>query len=641
MESDWKYKRTPLTEEEAAYLYDIWGCAVRKNTEDVLIRQGTSDRKTMAPLRSLVVLDGKDVPSAKGLAALSRAFDRFPGCDLYFSPNTFRVPKKGVKPNARETSLFAVYAWALDIDYKKAYESRYDAALSSWTQQKEAELEAMKPQTPLFYYDGVLRPLMEELGIPAPNWIEYGHQLRLIYVLAEPVCAARKSGRKMLAAIKCIMQRFSDILNDHDPFIGAEPQKIASCFRVPGSVNKKDGARVRVARVSGRKWTVQEILGEWMPDCPDWYEEWKARGRAKKPASVSRILPAMLRGRLEAFKRMRLIEGIYRERLTFLYGNTLAQLEPGRDIMEELLLFNQGFRIPLPEREVRSKLRCCGQKIYKYTVRKIAETLNLSEKVLAAYGIREAVRLAEGVPMRSASDAVARIRAERAVKLAEAIEVCEYLREQGLNQKAVAERMRVSVRTVQRYERAAKDKAEIMRIRKMILERTGLTARERAERARVKAGGMSRRESALEEPAMRGTVLRDVETAVPAEGMKEEPAGRDTETLTRKRDRGKPPAGRKTPGAAGRRAFQGGAEEGTPTEGWQTDLPDAAAPPPYIRKVGERPGGTCPACPLRAGLRPARRGNFHTFMAHVVSAKDLRNTSPEGGEQSQKYGTRP
>ena len=149
MDSDWKYKRTPLTKEEAAYFYDIWGCAVRKNTEDVLIRQGTSGRKTMAPLRSLVALDGKDVPSAEGLAVLSGAFDRFPGCDLYFSPNTFRIPKRGVKPNARETGLFAVYAWALDIDYKKAYEARYDAALSSWTRQKEAELGAMKPQPPL------------------------------------------------------------------------------------------------------------------------------------------------------------------------------------------------------------------------------------------------------------------------------------------------------------------------------------------------------------------------------------------------------------------------------------------------------------------------------------------------------------
>ena len=160
----------------------------------------------------------------------------------------------------------------------------------------------------------------------------------------------------MLAAIKCIMRRFSDMLNDRDPFIGAEPQKIASCFRVPGSVNKKDGARVRVARISEKKWAVQEILSEWMPDIPDWYEAWKARRKLKKVPKENKTIPAILRARLEAFKKMRAIEGIPREKLTFLYGNTLAQLEPDRDVMEALLLFNRGFRVPLSEREIRSKL---------------------------------------------------------------------------------------------------------------------------------------------------------------------------------------------------------------------------------------------------------------------------------------------
>lgn len=440
-------KKTPLTEFDTQYLDSLWGAASAKNKEDIFIRRSGVAGHTFGVLQSM---GGIGDVCAERYSPFKDICRRYGADDLFFTPNSFCLSGRTGGDN-HEHNLFAVYSWALDIDYKRAYEAYYGKACSRWTQAVAAETEAMRPREPLEYWEGVLRPLFEELMLPVPNWIEYGHQIRLIYILEEPIRAAVKSGKVMIAALKCIMQRFVKILNDSDPSIGAEPQKLGAYYRVPGSINTKDGSRVGIVRVCDKLWSVQDIFEEWMPKLPGWYVAWKAKkqkhGKRKKSSPDHINILVILRSRIEAFCRLRTLGGIPREKLLFFYGNTLAQVEPEKDIMDALLMFNRGFPVPLSEKEIKAKLRRTGKKIYKYTTDKIASELGVTRKILVEYGMYVNHRDAERKRL------AAEKRFLRQETHRQTLDLVDYMRSHGLTQREVAEKLGVSVRTVQRYER--------------------------------------------------------------------------------------------------------------------------------------------------------------------------------------------
>lgn len=299
--------------------------------------------------------------------------------DLYFSPNTFR-PSGEYKCDTHEYNLFRVCSWAIDVDFaKNPYYNRHDFI-------------------PEQIY-GLIKDLIDSYKIPSPNWIEYGHQLRLIFILDEPI--GYKTGKSMIRLLKKIQEHLCSIINSEFD-LHAERQKISQFYRVPGSINTKSDSRIEVRKITDRKLSLSE-LAEYLPDHPACSpfrrtvisgttavaDSDETVGREDLPESHScrtlisgkRTRIAKLHNqytlcsdRMAAFRFLRSRPGIPREILLFLYGTTWLTLNSDRrsQLIEELLEFNNGFPYGLQEKEIKSKFRTL--KVYDHLTNEYIRT---------------------------------------------------------------------------------------------------------------------------------------------------------------------------------------------------------------------------------------------------------------------------
>ena len=273
-------------------------------------------------------------------------------CNLQFTPNTFKNGCEGRYIN----SMYRIQTIALDIDYKKTCN-----AIAK----------------PLDFFTNIIE---EEIGscIPAPSYIEYGNQLRLIYILSKPIAVTK--ARKMIDLAKIVVRRLSDRLNENTG-CNCEAQKINSFYRVPLSINTKTGNVVRVIKYTDERYTLQEIIDEYLPDLPDWYENWKEkRTIVQKEGKTIKLHNSyqLWEDRKEIFKELRLKENIPRELLMHLYAQSVLYTEDDENLMEKLVEFNSGFPVPLKKKEILSKFRL--ERKYKYRNSTINNLLGLDEE---------------------------------------------------------------------------------------------------------------------------------------------------------------------------------------------------------------------------------------------------------------------
>lgn len=262
------------------------------------------------------------------------SFIRRSNSDLFFTPNTFKVGSKTPK----QENLFNVYCLALDVDYKDHGSGNGSA----------------KPED---FFWAEIAPLCGSI-IPVPSYIEVGHQLRLIFVLSEPILVQGSAkGKRLLKAAKQALKRLSEALNS-ELSCGCEPQKVSSYYRFPGSVNSKDGSTVRVRAISEERYSLQEIMDEFLPPVPDWYTSWVTKRKGKKQPAQMHNSFILWKNRLEKLEEIR-SEKVNRENLCFVYAQGILWTNPdvGYDeLMEKVYEFNMGFPTPLKEKELRSKM---------------------------------------------------------------------------------------------------------------------------------------------------------------------------------------------------------------------------------------------------------------------------------------------
>ena len=376
------------------------------------------------------------------------AFSRVRIMDAGFYANTFkhaRICDGKVCQKHSTENLFRVKSFAIDLDYRR--DERY------------------KDFEPLTMYEQMLEDGIFD-HIPPVSYIEYGHQMRLIYVLREPISVCQRGGKTALKTIKAIQRRICDIIQAD---IGTERQiadcqPLASFYRLPGSYNSKEKklrhhyrrikmryglreempVRVSVFKMSEERLDFREML-DYLPDRPEWYEKWKKKKTFSKKRNDkvwdihnTFTLYTERKAFLEACTQR---DDINRYELLWLWANNAFMI--GEEIsLDDVYEVNNRFESPLTEKEIKSKMSWFlkQRRHYKQTNATICEKLGIEKEELMTTREREKLeKIARG---------------ETRKQIAEKnFSTFKAYREKGLTHKEISEKMGMSIKTMEYYQR--------------------------------------------------------------------------------------------------------------------------------------------------------------------------------------------
>lgn len=307
-----------------------------------------------------------NIQSLKEVGKLKNILNSFGKNDLMISANTFKTMQR-----ATEGNLFSVNIICVDVDYKKI----------SW-------LKNLPPEH-------VIKLLEHDCfnhGIPYPNYIEYGNQVRLIYKLSEPVYLPKGN---VSARTLCnrISECFSGILQED---YGSEVQKCEKFIRIPYSINTKSLDEVTVIHYSEEEYTLHELQEMWIDDIPQWYTKWKTQKKSKAKKNVKPFnVVEFNKKRLSDFRRIQYYLNSndikdFRSRLCFLYHNysllvykedANIQCDINAKAINDMIEFNDNFKYPLRNNNIISDTKFLRNKQYIYGNKTLMEFLELDNEL--------------------------------------------------------------------------------------------------------------------------------------------------------------------------------------------------------------------------------------------------------------------
>lgn len=297
--------------------------------------------------------------------------------DIMLSLNPFRTMDKATRDN-----LFCINAIAVDVDYKNIKEF------------KELEPEKVIKLLEMDFF---------ETKIPTPSLIEYGNQVRLIYGVE--TCYIPKTRDNVVTLARRISEVFSNELKEY----GAAKQNLESYFRLPGSINSKNGAEVKIVHYDNAlRYTLNELQELWLDELPKWYK--KRKGRVQAPKKVVKLhnVYSFNCNRLRDFEKIQdYLNGTgeteLRARLCFQYRNyTLIKLKYQNGELkesdyefakEEMLKFNSRFNEPYRENIIESATRVVNYRQYLYKNETMLKFLNESSSIEFDYKFCEELGL--------------------------------------------------------------------------------------------------------------------------------------------------------------------------------------------------------------------------------------------------------
>ncbi|NGT59346.1 hypothetical protein G6Z15_16090 [Clostridium perfringens] len=109
--------------------------------------------------------------------------------------------------------------------------------------------------------------------VPRPNIIEYGNNIRLIYIL-DKIYATKNVNTLVRRICSYIAERLVDY--------GAKGQPLTTYGRILNSINSKNGKRIRAMYLGQSKYILRELQDKVLPPLPDWYAEYKTKSVRKK-----------------------------------------------------------------------------------------------------------------------------------------------------------------------------------------------------------------------------------------------------------------------------------------------------------------------------------------------------------------------
>jgi hypothetical protein len=309
--------------------------------------------------------------SLKDPMKLRQVINSFGREDILFSLNPFRTMDRATRSN-----LFCINAIPVDVDYKNI-----------------KELKDLEPHQVI----KLLEMDFFERKIPTPNFVEYGNQIRLIYSVE--TCYIPRFRDNVVTLARRISEVFSQELKEY----GAEKQNLESYFRIPGSINTKNGAEIKVFSYDDAViYTLSELQELWLDELPKWYK--KRKGRVQAPRKVVKLhnVYSLNCNRLMDFEKIQsYLNSIgateLRARLCFQYRNyTLIKLkyqngelkaEDYEFAKEEMLKFNNNFNEPLRGHIIESATRVVNYRQYLYKNETLIDFLELDYELCERLGL--------------------------------------------------------------------------------------------------------------------------------------------------------------------------------------------------------------------------------------------------------------
>ncbi|MDU4321121.1 MAG: helix-turn-helix domain-containing protein [Anaerococcus vaginalis] len=315
--------------------------------------------------------------SLKDPMKLRQVINSFGREDILFSLNPFRTMDRATRSN-----LLCINAIPVDVDYKKI-----------------KELKGLEPHQVI----KLLEMDFFESKIPTPSFIEYGNQIRLIYSIE--TCYIPKFRDNVLTLARRISEVFSQELKEY----GAEKQNLESYFRIPGSINSKNGAEVKVFFYDDAiRYTLRELQELWLDELPKWYK--KRKGRVQAPKKVVKLhnVYSLNCNRLMDFEKIQsYLNSIgvseLRARLCFLYRNYILiklkyqngefKAEDYELAKEEMLKFNNNFNEPLRGHIIESATRIVNYRQYLYKNETLIDFLELDYELCERLGLESIYKI--------------------------------------------------------------------------------------------------------------------------------------------------------------------------------------------------------------------------------------------------------
>ena len=315
--------------------------------------------------------------SLKDPMKLRQVINSFGREDILFSLNPFRTMDRATRSN-----LFCINAIPVDVDYKKI-----------------KELKDLEP----YQVIKLLEMDFFESKIPTPNFVEYGNQIRLIYSVE--TCYIPKFRDNVVTLARRISEVFSQELKEY----GAEKQNLESYFRIPGSINTKNGAEIKVFSYDDSvRYTLSELQELWLDELPKWYK--KRKGRVKAPKKVVKLhnVYSLNCNRLMDFEKIQShLNSIgvteLRSRLCFLYRNYILiknkyqngelKSEDYELAKEEMLKFNNNFNEPLRGHIIESATRIVNYRQYLYKNETLIDFLELDYELCERLGLESIYKI--------------------------------------------------------------------------------------------------------------------------------------------------------------------------------------------------------------------------------------------------------
>ena len=308
-----------------------------------------------------------NIEAIKDKDKLKNIINSFNENDLFISMNTFKTKERATNGN-----LFSINTIAVDIDYKKK------------AQFKDLAPNQIIKLLELDYFGQV---------IPDPNYIEYSNQIRLIYILDEPVYLPKKC-----KAVKTLINRVSEVFAENLKEFGAEVQKSEKFLRVPLTTNNKSGDIVYIINNNSYKYKLCDLQELWLDELPDWYDKWK---KNKNNKSKKYNIYEFNKSRIEDFETFQkylneINEINYRKRLCFLYHNyTLLILKANKksinieeEAIKRTLAFNDNFKVPLKKNKLIGDTKFLRSKQYIYSNKKMIDFLELEDYILESLSFK-------------------------------------------------------------------------------------------------------------------------------------------------------------------------------------------------------------------------------------------------------------
>lgn len=177
--------------------------------------------------------------------------------DAMYSLNLFKEFDKKTKKDIQAFRLVAV-----DLDYKESKYKKYS---------KENVIELLE----MDYFNTI---------IPIPNFIEYGNNIRLIYVLDETVGCTSKSKN----LVDKVYHAFANNLSE----LGGHKHTLTSYARIPYSTNTKTYDEICIINYSNYRYSLEELRDEWLNLVPPTYRTYikskKTKPKKKKGLSANK-----------------------------------------------------------------------------------------------------------------------------------------------------------------------------------------------------------------------------------------------------------------------------------------------------------------------------------------------------------------